>query len=128
MSGISRALVNAIIALEMTPLLFSLAIAVLLLIFGTFLEGIAICVLLVPVLWPIADSMGLNNVHFGMIVCISNVIGTMTPPVAVNLFAASSVTGLKMGAIAKGELPFFIGYTAVFFMVVIFPWFSTFFI
>ncbi|MDR1518522.1 MAG: TRAP transporter large permease [Planctomycetota bacterium] len=128
MSGISRALVNAIIALEMSPLLFSLAIAVLLLIFGTFLEGIAICVLLVPVLWPIADNMGLNNVHFGMIVCIANVIGTMTPPVAVNLFAASSVTGLRMGAIAKGELPFFIGYTAVFFIVVIFPWFSTFFI
>jgi C4-dicarboxylate transporter DctM subunit len=128
MSGISRALVSAIVALKLSPLAFSLAIAVILLIFGTFLEGIAICVLLVPVLWPIAQNLGLGNVHFGMIVCISNVIGTMTPPVAVNLFAASSVSGLKIGEIAWGELPFFIGYTAVFFLFVIFPWFSTFFL
>ena len=128
MSGISRAMVNAIIALELSPTIFSLVIAVTLLIFGTFLEGIAICVLLVPVLWPIAQSLGLNNVHFGMIVCISNVIGTMTPPVAVNLFAASSVSGLKIGAIAKGEIPFFVAYTAVFFIFVLFPWFSTFFL
>ncbi len=127
-SGISRAMVDAIIALNLSPLVFSIVIAIILLIFGTFLEGIAICVLLVPVLWPIAESLGLHNVHFGMIVCISNVIGTMTPPVAVNLFAASNVTGLKMGAIAKGEIPFFIGYTAVFFLIVLFPWFSTFFI
>ncbi|MCC8190293.1 MAG: TRAP transporter large permease [Planctomycetes bacterium] len=127
-SGISRALINAIIAMNLSPLLFCIVIAIILLIFGTFLEGIAICVLLVPVLWPVAESMGINIVHFGMIVCISNVIGTMTPPVAVNLFAASSVTKLKMGAIARGEMPFFIGYSAVFFLVVLVPWFSTFFI
>lgn len=127
-SGISRALVNFIVGLNMSPMLFAIVIAIILLIFGTFLEGIAICVLLVPVLWPIAQSLGFHNVHFGMIVCISNVIGTMTPPVAVNLFAASSVSGLKMGEIAKGELPFFAGYTLVFFIIVLFPWFSTFFI
>lgn len=49
----------------------------------------------------------------------------MTPPVAVNLFAASSVTHLKMGDIAKGELPFFVGYVFVFFLIVLVPWFST---
>jgi C4-dicarboxylate transporter DctM subunit len=63
-----------------------------------------------------------------MIVCIANVIGTMTPPVAVNIFAANSVTGLKMGQIAKGEIPFFVGYTSVFFLAVFVPWFSTFFL
>ncbi|MDR1745426.1 MAG: TRAP transporter large permease [Planctomycetota bacterium] len=128
MSGISGALVNGIKMMALSPLLFTLLVSLILLVFGTFLEGIAICVLLVPVLWPIAESLGIHNVHFGMIVCISNVIGTMTPPVAVNLFAASSVTKLKMGEIAKGELPFFIGYTGVFFIMVLFPWFSTFFI
>lgn len=45
----------------------------------------------------------------------------MTPPVAVNIFSASSVSKLKMGAIAKGQMPFFIGYVAVFFLVVLFP-------
>lgn len=95
--------------------------AFILLIFGTFLEGIATAVLMVPVMWPIAQSFGIDVIHFGMIVSISNVIGTMTPPVAVNIFSASSVSKLKMGAIAKGQMPFFIGYVAVFFLVVLFP-------
>lgn len=125
-SGISDSLVSSIIGMNLNPAMFSLIIALILLLFGTFLEGIATAVLLVPVLWPIASSMGINAVHFGMIVCISNVVGTMTPPVAVNIFSAASVTKLKMGEIVKGEIPFFIGYLAVFFAVVFIPALSTF--
>ena len=124
-SGISGQLVNFVIGLNLSPTLFCLIVAIILLIFGTFLEGIATAVLLVPVLWPIAQSLGINVIHFGMIVSISNVIGTMTPPVAVNIFSAASVSKLKMGAIAKGEIPFFIGYVAIFFLVVLFPAFTT---
>ena len=124
-SGISGQLVNFVIGLNLSPTLFCLIVAFILLIFGTFLEGIATAVLLVPVLWPIAQSLGINVIHFGMIVSISNVIGTMTPPVAVNIFSAASVSKLKMGAIAKGEIPFFIGYVAIFFLVVLFPAFTT---
>ena len=107
-------------------------VAIILLIFGTFMEGTAIAVLLVPVLWPIAESMGINVIHFGMILCISNVIGTMTPPVAVNIFSAVQVTRsvreLKIGEISKAEIPFFIGYVAVFFMCVLSEPFCTFLI
>lgn len=124
-SGISKQLVDFVIGLNLSPTLFCLIVAIILLIFGTFLEGIATAVLLVPVLWPIAQSLGINVIHFGMIVSISNVIGTMTPPVAVNIFSAASVSKLKMGAIAKGQIPFFIGYVAIFFLVVLFPIFST---
>ncbi|MDY4278241.1 MAG: TRAP transporter large permease subunit, partial [Faecalicoccus sp.] len=60
--------------------------------------------------------------------CLSNVIGTMTPPVAVNIFSAASVTKLKMGEIVKGQTPFFIGYVVVFLLVVLIPTFSTFFL
>lgn len=124
-SGISASLVNAIIGMNLNPTMFCLIIALILLMFGTFLEGIATAVLLVPVLWPIAHSLGINAIHFGMIVCISNVIGTMTPPVAVNIFSAASVSKLKMGDIVKGEIPFFIGFLAVFFAVVLIPAIST---
>lgn len=124
-SGISNDLITAIVAMNLAPWLFCFIIAVILLIFGTFLEGIATCVLLVPVLWPIAQSLGINPIHFGMIVSISNVIGTMTPPVAVNLFSAASVSKLKMGEIARGELPFFLGYVGVFFLIVFIPQLST---
>lgn len=125
-SGISESLVNGIIGMNLNPKMFCLIIALILLLFGTFLEGIATAVLLVPVLWPIASSMGIDAVHFGMIVCISNVVGTMTPPVAVNIFSAASVSKLKMGEIVKGEIPFFIGYLVVFFAVVLIPALSTF--
>lgn len=125
-AGISKQLVDFVVSLNLPPTLFCLAIAIILLIFGTFLEGIATCVLLVPVLWPVAQALGINVVHFGMIVSISNVIGTMTPPVAVNIFSASSVTKLPMGEIVKGQWPFFVGYIAVFFMAVLIPQFSTF--
>lgn len=127
-SGISTQLVDAIVGMNLSASMFCLIVAVILLIFGTFLEGIATCVLLVPVLWPIASSLGINAIHFGMIVSISNVIGTMTPPVSVNIFSAASVSKLKMGEIAKGEVPFFIGYLAVFFAIVFIPALSTFFI
>ena len=124
-AGISSQLIEFITDMHLSATLYCFIVAIILLIFGTFLEGIATCVLLVPLLWPVAQSLGVNVIHFGLIVSISNVIGTMTPPVAVNLFAASSVTHLKMGEIAKGEIPFFIGYTAVFFLIVFVPWFST---
>lgn len=120
-SGISAQLVAMVNSMNLSATAFCVITAVILLIFGTFLEGIATAVLMVPVLWPIAQSLGINVIHFGMIVSISNVIGTMTPPVAVNIFAASSVSKLKMGVIARGQMPFFIGYLFVFLLVVLFP-------
>jgi C4-dicarboxylate transporter, DctM subunit len=125
-SGISKQMVSSIVGMNLSANMFCIIVAIILLIFGTFLEGIAIAVLLVPVLWPIAQSLGVNVIYFGMIVSISNVIGTMTPPVAVNIFAAASVSKLKIGQIAKGQMPFFIGYVLVFVAVVLFPAISTF--
>ena len=82
MIAANLSLVDAVVAMHLNKTLFCLVVAIILLIFGTFMEGTAIAVLLVPVLWPIAQSMGIDVIHFGMIVCISNVVGTMTPPVA----------------------------------------------
>ena len=127
-SGISKQLVTSVAAMNLNPTMFALIIAVILLIFGTFMDGIAITVLLVPVLWPVAQQIGLNVIHFGMIVCVANVVGTMTPPVAVNIFSARSISKLSVGEIAKGEIPFFIAYLAVFFAVVLIPGISTLFI
>ena len=131
-SGASAALVQLVVSMNLNTTLFCLVVAIILLIFGTFMEGTAIAVLLVPVLWPIAESMGINVIHFGMILCISNVIGTMTPPVAVNIFSAVQVTRsvreLKIGEISKAEIPFFIGYVAVFFLCVFSETFCTFLI
>ena len=127
-AGISAKLVNLVVSMNLSATMFCLVVAVILLIFGTFLEGIATCVLLVPVLWPIAQALGVNVIHFGMIVSIANVVGTMTPPVAVNIFSAASVTKLPIGKIVHGQWPFFIGYIGFFFLVVLIPQISTLFI
>ena len=124
-AGISQLLIDTINGMHLSAMAYCLIVACVLLVFGTFLEGIATCVLLVPLLWPVAASLGINVIHFGMIVSISNVIGTMTQPVALNLFAASPVIKPKIGQIAHAEIPFFIGYAAVFFLIVLVPWFST---
>lgn len=120
-SGLAGMMVEAITRMNLSATLYCFIVAIVLLIFGTFLEGVATAVLLVPILWPVAQSLGVDVIHFGMIVSISNVVGTMTPPVAVNIFSAASVTKLKMGEIVKGEIPFFIAYLACFFIVVFFP-------
>ncbi len=125
-AGISAKLVNFVVSMNLSATMFCLLVAIILLIFGTFLEGIATAVLLVPVLWPIAQALGVNVIHFGMIVSIANVVGTMTPPVAVNIFSAASVTKLPMGKIVHGQWPFFIGYVGFFFLVVLFPALSQF--
>ncbi|MDR3049577.1 MAG: TRAP transporter large permease [Elusimicrobiota bacterium] len=125
-SGISNSLVEAIQSMSLSPMLFAIIIAVIVVIFGTFMDGIAICVLLVPILWPVAQSLGLSGIHFGIIVSMGGVVGTMTPPVAVSLFAAASFTKMSIGQIVKGQLPFFIGFLLVYFLAVIFPKINTF--
>ncbi|MDR2860691.1 MAG: TRAP transporter large permease [Elusimicrobiota bacterium] len=127
-SGISNSLVEFIAGLNISAVVFSLIIAVIIVIFGTFMDGIAICVLLVPILYPIAQSLGMNGTHFGMIVSMGGVVGTMTPPVAVSLFAANSFTKLSIGDIVIGQMPFFLGFLAVYFLTVIFPQITLFFL
>lgn len=126
-SGISKSIVDAIVGMNLSAMLFNVLIFILLLIFGTFMEGIAICVLLVPVLFPVAKSLGVSGLHFGVIVSVAGVIGAMTPPVAVNLFAAVSISKLKMGEVGKGEFPFFLGFTGALFIFVLFPQILNFF-
>lgn len=120
-SGISGSMVSAIQGMNLSATLFSVLIYIILLIFGTFMEGIAMTVLLTPVLFPIASSLGITGLQFGILVSVAGVIGAMTPPVAVNVFSASSVSKLKMGEVAKGEMPFFIVFVLVVFVFVLFP-------
>lgn len=120
-SNLSAAMVKAITSMHMSPILFCVMIAILLLFFGTFLEGTAICVLLVPVLWPVAEAMGLTATQFGLIVCLAGVIGAMTPPAAVNIFAACSISKLSIGQVTKGETPFFLGFVGVLMLAALFP-------
>ena len=77
-------------------ILFLLAVNILLLVVGMFIETSAAILVLAPILAPIAVSYGIDPVHFGLIVVVNLALGMITPPLGVNLFAACSVAGIRM--------------------------------
>lgn len=87
---------------------FLLAVIVLFLFVGLFLEGIAAMLVLVPILHPIAVSMGVDPVHFGILVIFNLMIGLITPPLGLCLFVAEGIAKVGMARLTRAILPFFL--------------------
>lgn len=83
-----------------------LIINLLLLICGVFLETSAAIIILTPILVPIASALGIDLVHFGIIMIVNLGIGFITPPVGVNLFVAANIAGTKFESLIKAIVPF----------------------
>jgi tripartite ATP-independent transporter DctM subunit len=98
-----------------------LLIDAVLLVAGMFLHSTAAIVLLVPILMPLATSIGLDPVHFGLIVTVSLAIGQQTPPVASVLMTACSIAGESMWAVTRVNLYFIAALTLVLLLVTFFP-------
>lgn len=86
---------------------FLLAVIVLFLFVGLFLEGIAAMLVLVPILHPIAVSLGIDPVHFGILVIFNLMIGLITPPMGLCLFVAEGIAGVGMARLSRAILPLF---------------------
>lgn len=93
---------------QASPVLILIFLNVLLLIVGTFLEGIAAIILLTPVLLPIAEYAGLDAIGFGLIMITALVIGMFTPPVGVTLFVSCGISGAKIPEAMKNLIPLFV--------------------
>ena len=74
---------------------------------GLFLEGIAAMLVLVPILHPIAVSMGVDPTHFGILVVFNLMIGLITPPMGLCLFVADSVANVGLGRLTRQIIPLF---------------------
>ena len=83
-----------------------LLINVLLLILGTFMETIAIIIIVVPVLMPLVTNLGMDPIHFGVMVTVNLAIGLITPPVGVLLFVVCGITGYPFGLVTRWAMPF----------------------
>lgn len=89
--------------------LLLIAINVLLLIVGTFMETIAAIIILTPILLPLVKAMGIDAEHFGIVMIVNLAIGMVTPPVGVNLFVASRISGKPLEVVVKGAMtPMFV--------------------
>lgn len=86
---------------------FLIAVILLFLFVGLFLEGIAAMLVLVPILHPIAVSLGVDPVHFGIIVIFNLMIGLITPPLGLCLFVAEGIAKVGMARMVRAILPFF---------------------
>ncbi|NYF23312.1 TRAP transporter large permease [Sporosarcina sp. JAI121] len=89
-----------------SPFVILLAINLLLLVVGMFIDTISALVILTPILLPIVIAVGVDPVHFGVILVANLAIGFITPPLGVNLFVASSVGNVKFEKIVVSVLPF----------------------
>ncbi len=96
---------NAMLSLTENKIAILLLINVLLLIVGTFMEALAAIVILTPILLPIVIKVGVDPVHFGIIMVVNLAIGFVTPPVGINLFVASGVANVKIENLSKVALP-----------------------
>ena len=94
-----------ILGLTNSKIFILLLINVLLLVIGTFMEALAAIVILTPILLPIVKQVGVDPIHFGIIMVVNLAIGFVTPPVGVNLFVASGVAKVKLENVAKKVFP-----------------------
>ena len=85
--------------------------------------NISAVILLTPVFLPLVTALGVNLVHFGIVFVVGISIGMITPPVAINLFVASSVTELSLETISKKVIPYLLGLIAVYLLYLYIPLF-----
>ncbi|MDO7716396.1 MAG: TRAP transporter large permease subunit [Burkholderiaceae bacterium] len=102
---IPQTIAEQILAVGMEPWMFLLVVNVLLLIAGNFMEPTGIILILAPILFPIGTALGIDPIHLGIIMVVNMEIGMVTPPVGLNLFVTSGVTGMNLMQVTKAALP-----------------------
>ncbi len=102
---IPQNLADQIVAIGMSPWMFLLVVNIILLIAGNFMEPSAIILILGPIFYPIALKLGIDPIHLGIIMVVNMEIGLITPPVGLNLFVTSGITGMTVVEVVKAALP-----------------------
>ena len=104
--NIPRTLAALLKAYELSPLAFLLAANLLLLVLGCFLEGTTILLVIVPVLLPTAQLLGIDPVHFGVVAVMNIMIGLITPPYGLLLFMMVKIAGVPLKDLVREVVPF----------------------
>ncbi|MEW6670062.1 MAG: TRAP transporter large permease [Thermodesulfobacteriota bacterium] len=106
--GIPAAIAEFIIEHAVTPWIFLLFVNILLYFVGDFMEPSAAILILAPLFLPIVMKLGIDPIHFGIIMTVNMEIGMITPPVGLNLFVASGISGMSLWDVFRGAAPFMI--------------------
>jgi C4-dicarboxylate transporter DctM subunit len=102
---IPQVIAEQILAVGMSPWMFLAVVNIILLVAGNFMEPTGIILILAPILFPIAVHLGIDPIHLGVIMVVNMEIGMVTPPVGLNLFVTSGVTGMSLVQVTRAALP-----------------------
>ena len=120
-AGVPQALARLVVGLTDNPEIFLLIANFLLLITGMFLDAGPAILILGPIMGPSVLSLGINPVHFAVIMCINLTVGLATPPFGLVLFTSSAVSGIKVEKIIRDLLPFYLVHGVVLLLITFFP-------
>lgn len=125
---IPRQITEGLLSVSENPVVIILMINILLLIVGCFMDTTAAIVILTPLLLPVALNLGIDPIHFGIIMVVNLAIGFITPPFGVNLFVGSGIAELSIWEIVKQIIPFLIALLICLLLIVFIPQISLFFV
>ncbi|GAW92809.1 TRAP transporter large permease [Calderihabitans maritimus] len=100
---------------------FLIAVNIMFFIMGTFLEAVSIILITLPILLPVIKQLGIDPIHFAIIMTINMELAMITPPVGLNLFVVSGVAKEPLGEVVRGVLPFLIMMIVGLFIIMAFP-------
>jgi C4-dicarboxylate transporter, DctM subunit len=105
---IPQTIAEQIVGMGMSPWMFLLVVNIILLVAGNFMEPTGIILILAPIFFPIATKLGIDPIHLGIIMVVNMEIGMVTPPVGLNLFVTSGVTGMSLVEVVRAAMPWLV--------------------
>ena len=124
--GVPAKMIALMLRITDSPTVVLLLIDLIVLVLGCFLEGNAILILVVPIVTPIAKQFGIDLVHLGVVMCLADMMGTITPPVGMCLYPVCTLGNIKMQNLIRELVPFLLILIVVLLVVTLVPGLSTF--
>jgi C4-dicarboxylate transporter DctM subunit len=121
LAGIPDAIVNAIKALDLSALGFLFLTNAVLLVLGCFLDGFTLLTVVTPLLLPTVKALDINLIHFAIVLTLNIEIAAITPPIGLNLFVITGISGTTMQEVIAGAFPFVFALMAVLILLTVFP-------
>ncbi|MDZ4095173.1 MAG: TRAP transporter large permease [Paracoccaceae bacterium] len=118
---IPNLLQSTLAGLDISALMFLLMINLLLLLIGCLLDATTIILVILPLFIPTAQALGIDLVHFGVVVVVNAMLGLITPPYGILLFVINAVTGISLRDIIVNVLPFFAALLMALLLLIFFP-------
>jgi len=119
-------IITSLTAITTNPTALILIIIGVLVALGCFLEGISVLLITIPVFMPIINQIGMNPIQFGVVMILASMIGLLTPPVGMCLYAVASISDVKIAILSKEVLPYIIGIFIVLLLIAFIPQLSLF--